>query len=99
MAGDLIAHDFQVGCHVKLLAPTSWFGDLKRNQISYDVIHKALVYGFEISWLHLPCKNLCRDSTRCFLNSTQQLQCEGSCRTFTGDWTNDSCGKVYTIYN
>ncbi|MCI25630.1 wall-associated receptor kinase galacturonan-binding protein, partial [Trifolium medium] len=53
---------------------------MERNQqlSSYDVIHKALVYGFEISWLDVPCKNSCGDSTRysrCIFNSKQKLQC------------------------
>ncbi|KAK2453234.1 LEAF RUST 10 DISEASE-RESISTANCE LOCUS RECEPTOR-LIKE PROTEIN KINASE 2.1 [Trifolium repens] len=97
IAGDLIARDFQVGCHIELVAPTSWFRGLKRKQISYDVIHKALVYGFEISWMNVPCKNLCGDSLSCFFNSSHQLQCDGLCHTFTGAWTTDSCGKVYYI--
>ncbi|XP_045808625.1 rust resistance kinase Lr10-like [Trifolium pratense] len=78
MAGDLIAQDFQVGCHVKLVTPTSWLKNLERNQeiSSYDFIHKALVYGFEISWLNLPCKNLqCGDSIRCIFNSNQKVLC------------------------
>lgn len=51
MAGDLIVQDFQDGCHVKLVTPTSWPG-LHRNHhmLSYDVMHKALAYGFEVSF-------------------------------------------------
>nr|WIL59800.1 nodulation protein [Melilotus officinalis] len=76
MAGDLIAKDFQVGCHVKFIAPTSWSG-LRRNKVrSYEVIHKALVYGFEISWLNLICENRCGDTNQCSFNtSSEELQC------------------------
>ncbi|XP_039687653.1 LEAF RUST 10 DISEASE-RESISTANCEUS RECEPTOR-LIKE PROTEIN KINASE-like 2.1 [Medicago truncatula] len=81
MAGDLIAQDFQVGCHVKLVTPTSLLG-LERNKLlSYDIIHKALVYGFEISWMHLSCHNRCGDLAIClFINSTSDiLQCRPYC--------------------
>jgi hypothetical protein len=79
MAGDLIAQDLQVGCHVKLVTPTSWLKNLQRNQegLSYDIIHKALVYGFEISWLNVPCKNLqCGNNDLCsFDAATDKLEC------------------------
>ena len=97
MAGDLIAQDFQVGCHVKLVTPTSWSG-LQRNQVfSYDVMHKALVYGFEISWFHLPCKNLCGDPDDCSFNfTTEKLQCYRFCHNFWGGDPGDRfCGKIY----
>lgn len=99
IAGKLVAQDFQVGCHAKLVAPTSWLGNLQRNQVlSYDIIHKALVYGFEISWMKLPCQKLCGDSLRCFFNSSEQhLQCNDLCRTVMGSWITGSCGKVNII--
>ena len=76
MAGDLIAKDFQVGCHVKFVAPTSWPGLQENQVVSYGKMQKALVYGFEISWLNVICKNRCRDLTRCSFNtSTEELQC------------------------
>jgi len=40
MAGDLIAEDFEVGCHVKLVALTSWWG-LDTNTYSYDMMHTS----------------------------------------------------------
>ncbi|XP_058724642.1 LEAF RUST 10 DISEASE-RESISTANCE LOCUS RECEPTOR-LIKE PROTEIN KINASE-like 2.1 isoform X2 [Vicia villosa] len=96
IAGDLIAEDFQVGCEVKLVSPTSWKWNLKGNSLTYDVIHKALVYGFEVSWLHLSCINLCGDSTLCYFNAsnTPILQCfqQTMCLTFMGYWTTGSCG-------
>ncbi|KAG5121594.1 hypothetical protein JHK84_039934 [Glycine max] len=52
IAGDLKAHDFEVGCHVKLVALTSWWG-FDTNNHSYTAMHTGLVYGFEISWMHL----------------------------------------------
>ncbi|KAL2974529.1 hypothetical protein AAZX31_14G110100 [Glycine max] len=59
IAGDLKAHDFEVGCHVKLVALTSWWG-FDTNNHSYTAMHTGLVYGFEISWMHLACDNHCR---------------------------------------
>ncbi|WJX10097.1 hypothetical protein P8452_00860 [Trifolium repens] len=95
MAGDLIAQDFEVGCHVKLVSLTSWLKKFQRNQqgllLSYDVIHKALVYGFEISWLNLPCQNLCGDSKFCSFNGTI-LECYRACHTFWGERSFDLCG-------
>ncbi|KAJ7961570.1 Receptor-like protein kinase [Quillaja saponaria] len=44
----LIVGDMKVGCHVKTVALTSW-GLSKNNVVD---IHRALVYGFELSRLH-----------------------------------------------
>jgi hypothetical protein len=98
MAGDLIADDFEVGCHVKLVTPTSWLKKFQRNQegLSYDVIHKALVYGFEISWLNLPCQNLCGDSKFCSFNGTI-LECYRACHAFWGERSFDLCGNFLLI--
>uniref|UniRef100_A0A0R0FQK1 Protein kinase domain-containing protein n=1 Tax=Glycine max TaxID=3847 RepID=A0A0R0FQK1_SOYBN len=74
IAGDLKAEDFQVGCHVKLVALTSWWG-LDTNNYSYAAMHTGLVYGFEISWMrlicdqHCPSKHGCDD---CFFDSVSQ---------------------------
>ena len=58
IAGDLIAKDFEVGCEVKLVAPTSWWG-LDTNNPSYTQMHRALLYGFELSWINLACDDQC----------------------------------------
>jgi len=95
IAGHLIDEDFQVGCHIKLVAPSSWKA-LKRNQVlSYNVIHRALVYGFEISWLHLSCKNRCGDTDLCSFNvTTETLQCDQHfCYSFFDYSTTTNCGK------
>lgn len=103
MAGDLIVEDFQVGCHVNFIAPTSWSG-LRRNQLrSYEVIHKALVYGFEISWMTLICANHCRDQNRCsFDTSTEELQCSHPycflSLAYGSGYDDDTCGKVILYY-
>ncbi|RHN77721.1 putative glycerophosphodiester phosphodiesterase, protein kinase RLK-Pelle-LRK10L-2 family [Medicago truncatula] len=93
MAGDLIADDFQVGCHVMLVTPTSWLRNLQGNEVvSYDVIRKALEYGFEISWLRHIFQDRCKGSTQCSLNtSTETLQCVCFCRSFWGTWS-ETCG-------
>jgi hypothetical protein len=96
MAGDLIADDFQVGCHVELVAPTSsWLGNLQGNEIvSYDEMHKVLVYGFEITWLRHMCQKSCGDTRSCSFNTTtEKIQCDHFCRNFlSGGWTT-RCGK------
>jgi hypothetical protein len=95
MAGDLIAEDFQVGCHVKLVTPASWFWGLKRNEVvSYDEMHKALAYGFEISWLHLIFRHRCGTTAFCTFNSTEEIECfKTGCISFMGLSRNDNCGK------
>lgn len=98
IASDLMAEDFQVGCHVKLVSPTSWWG-LHTNETSYAVIHRALVYGFEISWLHLPCQDLCGDPESCFFDSSrEELRCSHYCRSFLG-YERIPCGKVKDLTN
>jgi len=94
VAGDLIAQDFQVGCHVKLVTPTSLLGLQRNKLLSYDMIHKALVYGFEISWMHLSCHNRCGDLAACSVSPTTNgiLECIPRCRPSTGYWS-DFCGK------
>ncbi|KAG2389900.1 uncharacterized protein HKW66_Vig0179730 [Vigna angularis] len=73
--GDLLAEDIEVGCDVKLLAPTSWWG-LDTNNYSYAIIHKALLYGFQLSWIRLACEGRCTD-TYCYFSINQRLECAG----------------------
>ncbi|KOM47829.1 hypothetical protein LR48_Vigan07g153300 [Vigna angularis] len=75
VGGDLKAKDLEVGCYVKLVAPTS-FRTL--NNHSYAAIHRALAYGFEISWIKLACQKIsCTfGDGSCYLDSSsQKLQC------------------------
>jgi len=74
VAGDLIAEDFEVGCEVKLVSPTSWRG-LDTNTYSYDMMHTALLYGFELSWIPLACEDHCSDIDCYFSSSSHTLQC------------------------
>ncbi|KEH40330.1 wall-associated receptor kinase galacturonan-binding protein [Medicago truncatula] len=95
IAGHITAEDLQVGCHVKFITPTSLKG-LQGNQvISYDEIQKALVYGFEISWLRLPCQNYCEKSELCYFDTTtQKLGCNVHyCFTLMGFSESNNCGK------
>ncbi|KAG4931334.1 hypothetical protein JHK86_048295 [Glycine max] len=69
IAGDLKAEDFQVGCQVKLVALTSWWG-LDTNNYSYAAMHTGLVYGFEISWMRLICDQRC--SCNCSFDSVRR---------------------------
>ncbi|TKY68570.1 Receptor protein kinase isoform X1 [Spatholobus suberectus] len=76
MAGDLKAKDFKVGCYVKLVAPTSWWA-LDTDKFSYTEMHRALFYGFEISWMDFAChENHCGNSAQCYFDSSsQKLRC------------------------
>ncbi|XP_050887206.1 LEAF RUST 10 DISEASE-RESISTANCE LOCUS RECEPTOR-LIKE PROTEIN KINASE-like 2.2 [Lathyrus oleraceus] len=89
-------------CRVKFIALTSflwntgdsdiYYGDVIEN-ISYVDIHKALRYGFEISWMQASCP-----CDYCFLNDTiGQIQC------IVPDCRFDSCGswadKVRLIFD
>ncbi|QCD99336.1 hypothetical protein DEO72_LG7g617 [Vigna unguiculata] len=72
VGGDLKAEDFEVGCDVKLVAPTSLW---TFNNHSYASMHKALAYGFEISWLTLVCqKNPCLE-VMCYFDYAIQNRC------------------------
>ncbi|XP_068474605.1 rust resistance kinase Lr10-like [Phaseolus vulgaris] len=57
IGGDLKAEDLEVGCEVKLVAPTSLS---TFDNHSYSSMHTALAYGFQISWIKLACQNLCQ---------------------------------------
>ena len=74
IGGNLKAEDFEVGCEVKLVAPTS-FRTLDNH--SYTAMHSALAYGFEISWINLACQRHCHDRFCYFDSSNQNLECPG----------------------
>nr|XP_007161168.1 hypothetical protein PHAVU_001G048100g [Phaseolus vulgaris]ESW33162.1 hypothetical protein PHAVU_001G048100g [Phaseolus vulgaris] len=74
IGGDLKAEDLEVGCEVKLVAPTSLS---TFDNHSYSSMHTALNYGFEISWIELACQNLCPHRFCYFASSNQKLKCEG----------------------
>ncbi|XP_068471527.1 LEAF RUST 10 DISEASE-RESISTANCEUS RECEPTOR-LIKE PROTEIN KINASE-like 2.1 isoform X2 [Phaseolus vulgaris] len=70
IGGDLKAEDLEVGCEVKLVAPTSLS---TFDYHSYSSIHTALAYGFQISWIKLTCQNLCPDDdSYCYFDSSNQ---------------------------
>jgi len=73
VGGDLKAEDFEVGCDVKLVAPTSLW---TFNNHSYAAMHRGLAYGFEISWINLACQNNHCPLGFCYFDSTsQKLDC------------------------
>ncbi|RDX99908.1 Rust resistance kinase Lr10, partial [Mucuna pruriens] len=85
IAGDLKAEDIEVDCHVKLVTPTSWWG-LDTNKYSYTAMYRALVYGFEISWMHLACEDRCGNfmDSSCNFDTSGHLQCSVQCHSFLG---------------
>ncbi|KAK7377198.1 hypothetical protein VNO80_02619 [Phaseolus coccineus] len=75
IGGDLKAEDLEVGCEVKLVAPTSLS---TFDNHSYTSMHTALAYGFEISWIQQACQKHCPDDddSYCYLDSSnQKLKC------------------------
>ncbi|KAK7377485.1 hypothetical protein VNO80_02910 [Phaseolus coccineus] len=85
IAGDLISEDLEVGCDVKLVTPTSWWG-LNTTQHSYTEMYKALVYGFEISWMIRACEDICGKSVAryCRWNLSGKVDCSLNCHSFLG---------------
>ncbi|KAG2389764.1 Rust resistance kinase [Vigna angularis] len=83
IAGDLISEDLEVGCNVKLVTPTSWWG-LRTPQYSYSEMHKALAYGFEISWMNRACKDICANSMdrSCIWDTSGRVDCSPNCHRF-----------------
>ncbi|QCD99320.1 Wall-associated receptor kinase [Vigna unguiculata] len=78
VVGDLKAEDLEVGCDIKLVAPTS----LRTfNNHSYTSMHSSLAYGFQISWINLACQNHpCPDGFCYFDSASQKLDCRrGPC--------------------
>ncbi|CAJ1972267.1 unnamed protein product [Sphenostylis stenocarpa] len=91
IAGDLISEDLEVGCHVKLVTLTSWWG-LHAHKYSYTEIHKALVYGFEISWMIRACNDICGNlASSCNWDTSGLVDCSLDCHSFLGIL--DICGK------
>ncbi|KAL2318176.1 hypothetical protein Fmac_032052 [Flemingia macrophylla] len=84
IAGDLKAEDFEVGCHVKVVTPTSWWGldtDRDTDTYSYTTILEALLYGFDISWMTHACDhecgNLSAQRSDCYFDSSKHaLRCD-----------------------
>ncbi|XP_014503303.1 uncharacterized protein LOC106763649 [Vigna radiata var. radiata] len=74
---DLLAKDLEVGCQVKQVTGTSWWG-LETYEYSYATIHTALLYGFQLSWIPLACHDHCSGPYDCYFNSSsKKLQCQG----------------------
>ncbi|XP_061358261.1 rust resistance kinase Lr10-like isoform X2 [Gastrolobium bilobum] len=44
-------------CRLELMYLTSWPAQINNRNISCRDIHDTLLYGFELSWLHSPCKD------------------------------------------
>nr|XP_029150137.1 rust resistance kinase Lr10-like [Arachis hypogaea] len=48
---------FGDSCHIEWMYMTSWPAEIKDRNISCTDIHHMLLYGFELSWLKVYCKN------------------------------------------
>ncbi|ESW13188.1 hypothetical protein PHAVU_008G174900 [Phaseolus vulgaris] len=84
IGGDITAAELEVGCGVKLVSPTSWWG---LDESSYTDMNRALLYGFEMSWLQFACDDQCQESPYdvCSFNtSSLNLQCALLCPDIFG---------------
>ncbi|KAI4313507.1 hypothetical protein L6164_026482 [Bauhinia variegata] len=103
IAGYLSAQILKVDCRVRMVAATSLWGpvdeDYTYNQsFSYDDIHWALSYGFEVSWLKVFCIDHCGEP-RCYYNeTTKTFVCyRDYCYTPLG-FPTTKCGKTRLIF-
>ncbi|KAI4313504.1 hypothetical protein L6164_026479 [Bauhinia variegata] len=99
----LSAQKLKVDCRVMMVAATSLRGpedyDYIYNQsFSYDDIHRALSYGFEVSWLKVFCIDHCGEP-RCYYNgTTKAFACSRDyCYTPLG-FPTTKCGKTRLIF-
>ncbi|CAJ1971930.1 unnamed protein product [Sphenostylis stenocarpa] len=98
MAGHLSAGDLEVGCEVKLVARTSWWGlDTNKYSYSYAIIHRALLYGFQLSWIPVACEDHCNKRYCDFNSSTDTLRCLEEGRTGWGRQLLSFVGGVFEI--
>jgi hypothetical protein len=88
IAGDLKVSNLKdVDCHVEFVTAISFFSYnysyynfdddwiIPNEKYSYSEIHRMLVGGFDVSWMSVPCQNLC-GNTYCYLSEiTGSLQC------------------------
>ncbi|KAK2399304.1 PR5 receptor kinase [Trifolium repens] len=88
IAGDLKVSNLKdVDCHVEFVTAISFFSYnysyynfdddwiIPNEKYSYSEIHRMLVGGFDVSWMSVPCQNLC-GNTYCYLSEiTGSLRC------------------------
>lgn len=57
IVGDLLNRDLKVQCRVKFITPITlaWGSFLHKKRFSYADVHRALSYGFELSWFPGAC--------------------------------------------
>jgi hypothetical protein len=88
IAGDLKVSNLKdVDCHVEFVTAISFFSYnysyynfdddwiIPNEKYSYSEIHRMLVGGFDVSWMSVPCQDLC-GNPYCYLSEiTGSLQC------------------------
>ncbi|KAI4313301.1 hypothetical protein L6164_026292 [Bauhinia variegata] len=99
IAGYLSAQKLKVDCRVMMIAASSLWGpddyDYTHNQsFSYDDIHRALIYGFEVSWLKVFCIDHCGEPVCSYNETTKTFGCyRDSCYTPLG-FPTTKCGNL-----
>jgi hypothetical protein len=88
VAGYLSVESLKDYCEVKLVAMYSSHissvsdgvgvrDDVPIRPLSYDQIHKMLLYGFQLSWKSGACREFCVDNQRChFING--EIECQSN---------------------
>ena len=88
--GDLLVRKLKAECHVKFAATMRWNWSLVRDNktLSYSDIHRALLHGFEVSWLHKACQDRCRTTVYdyCYFSTeSEKLECAVSYHGLIGN--------------
>ena len=66
--------------------------------VSYGDVHRALAYGFELSWLHATCREHGCGSRPCYFNhTTQKVLCYSTCSYPLRYRSRRGCGKIIYI--
>ncbi|KAM4096931.1 hypothetical protein ACJW30_08G142400 [Castanea mollissima] len=74
------ASDVEDSCKVEKMFLTSWPESDDPINTSCTDVHNELLYGFELSWLQVPCGSLCVHtliSNYCYLDDANLVQCIG----------------------
>ncbi|CAJ1972270.1 unnamed protein product [Sphenostylis stenocarpa] len=67
--------DIKVGCDLMVATVVDW---AERENVTYDVIHRSISEGIELSWLPVICEDRCGKGTECTVvdKSNGEVQCE-----------------------
>ncbi|KAI4353058.1 hypothetical protein L6164_002036 [Bauhinia variegata] len=95
IVGGLTAEKLNVDCRVMAVKATSLWGTRDYNKsFSYIDIHKALLFGFEVSWVWGVCEDYC-EQMGCYYNATStKLECYST----YGKWEKLAINFIEYVY-